>query len=164
MRGLRTISYFSEEADITRKRVIQRAASSSAALTDKNLRYLRTYLKHVEEGNWEKVVKYLKRLSKSSLFLTAVARGGFLVKNTSHLSHREIINQVIEQINRRNKIRWLRNVTYHGYVNLISNALFTEYRCDSVAAYFIIKDNKVRISRGWAQGWTPEETARKMQR
>ncbi|RBP52861.1 hypothetical protein [Arenicella xantha] len=164
MRGLRTISYFSEEAEVLHKRIPPRINVEREALTDTNKRAMRSFLKHIEAGNWERSIKYLRRLSKSNLFLTAVARAGFVVKHASHLNRREIINRVILAINERNRAPWLKGVTYHGYVNQVSNALFTEFRCDSVAAYFIIKDNKIRINRGWAQGWTPEKTARQMQR
>ncbi|GGZ96941.1 hypothetical protein GCM10008090_01480 [Arenicella chitinivorans] len=164
MRGLKTISYFSEDADMTRKRAGIRAELSAKALSDENLRSMRSFLRHIEAGNWERAVKYLRRLSKSSLFLTAIARGGFVIRDSAQLNRREIINRVIQQINARNKIRWLRTLTYHGYVNQVSSALFTEFRCDSLAAFFIIKNNRLRIHRGWVQGWTPEQTARKMQR
>ena len=121
-------------------------------------------MRHLSGQNWDKSIRYLKRLSKTSLFLTAVARGGFLVTDASKLSRREIINRVIEQINQRNRISWLRNLSYHAYVNQVSNALYTQFRCDSVSAYYIIRNNKIRINRGWVQGWTPEQTARRMQR
>lgn len=98
------------------------------------------------------------------MFLPAIARGGFLITNATKYNRKQIINQVIQQLNQRNQQKWLKGVTYDGYVNMIANALYTELRCDSVAAYYIIKNNKIRISRGWVHGWTAVETARQMQR
>jgi len=93
-----------------------------------------------------------------------MARSGFVIKNAAKVSRRELINRVIEQLNQRNKIRWLRDVSYESYLDMVADALYSEFRCDSVTAYFIIRDNKIRINRGWVQGLTPEETARSMPR
>jgi len=98
------------------------------------------------------------------MFLPTIARGGFVITNGPKLKPKEVINLVIDQINRRNKIDWLKGVSYDGYVNMIANALYIEYRCDSVAAYFIIQNNRIRINRGWVNGWSATETARQMQR
>jgi len=164
MRSLKTISYFSEEVGIKRKRPRKRESPKGKALSESNLRYMRGFQRHLENSNWERALFYLKRLSKTSLFFAAIARSGFVFTDASRASRRELINRVIEQINQRNRTPWLKDVTYHGYVNMVSNALYTEFRCDSVAAYFIIRDNEIRINRGWVQGLTPEETARIMQR
>ena len=147
-----------------RKRIPLRVDIERQALTDANRRALRSFLKHIAAGNWERSIKYLCKLSKSSLFLTGVAKAGFIVSDASHLNRREIINRVIHSINERNRAPWLKGVAYHSYVNQVANALFTEFRCDSVAAYFIINDNKLRVNRGWAQGWPADKTARRMQR
>lgn len=168
MRQLKTISYFSEDLGITKKRVKKKILRSESAdgkaLSESNLRYMRSFQRHLENSNWERSLFYLKRLSKTSLFYAAIARSGFVFTDASKASRRELINRVIDQLNQRNKIRWLKDTTYHGYVNMVSNALYTEFRCDSVAAYFIIRDNEIRINRGWVQGLPPEETARLMQR
>lgn len=147
-----------------RRRLPPRMSIEREAHSQTATRSMRSFLKHIENGNWERSIKYLLRLSKTKLFLTSVAGAGFVVNNASQLSRREIINCVIETINQRNRVSRLRGVSYHGYVNQVANALFTEFRCDSVAAYFIINSNKIRLNRGWAQGWTPEKTAQKMQR
>jgi len=160
MRNLQTISYFSHEIDITTKR----KADKDGVFSEKHRRYMRAFLRNLQAQKWEKCIKYLKRLSKTNLFLTTIARGGFLVTDASKSSSRELINQVIEQINARNKINWMRDLTFDAYVNLIGNALYTEFRCDSVAAYFIIKSNKVRINRGWVQGMQPAELVHSLKR
>ena len=164
MREPKTISYFSDEISTSKKRSSEHTPLKGRALSESNLNYMRAFQRHLENSNWLRALYYLKRLSKSSLFYAAVARSGFVIKTTSHASRRELINHVIEQLNQRNKIAWLRDVSYNSYVDMVSNALHTQFRCDSVASYFIIRDNKIRINRGWVQGLTPEETARSMQR
>lgn len=164
MRRLKTISYFTDDPGITKKRSKGKKVLKGKALSEANLRYMRSFQRHIENSNWERSLYYLKRLSKSNLFQVAIAKSGFVFTDAAKASPQELMNRIVDQLNKRNKIAWLRDVTYHGYVNMVANALYTEFRCDSVAAYFIIKENEVRINRGWVQGLTSEETARLMQR
>ncbi len=164
MRNLQTISYFSHDIDFTTKRDAADGDTSRAAFSEKHRRYMRAFIRHLQAKNWEKCVKYLKKLSKTNLFLTTIARGGFVIADASKCTHRELINRVIEQINARNKKAWLKDVTFDSYVNMVANALYTEFRCDSIAAYYVIKSNKVRLNRGWSQGIKPNELVHSMRR
>jgi len=154
MSDLQTISIYPEDEEAS-------TVESSSKRKDK---YTDAFLKQLRKKNWERAIRYLQKLLDTSMFLPTVARGGFMIKNASRANRKQIINLVINQINKRNKIKWLKDISYDAYVNMVANALYTEFRCDSVSAYYIIKNNIVRINRGWVNGWTAEETARQMQR
>lgn len=164
MRDLQTISYFSHDVDVTTKRKAATGASGKAAISEKHRRYMRAFIRHLQAKKWEKCVRYLKKLSKTNLFLTTIARGGFIIADASNCSRRDVINKVIEQINARNKKAWLKGVTFDGYVNMVANTLYTEFRCDSVAAFYVIKSNKIRLNRGWSQGMKPDELVHSLRR
>jgi len=163
MRDLQTISYFSHEIDVTAKRGVA-AKSGNAVFSAKHRGYMRAFIRHLHAQNWEKCVKYLKKLSKTNLFMTTIARGGFIVPDAANCSRREMINKVIEQINSRNKKEWLKELTFDGYVNMVANSLYSELRCDSVAAYYVIKSNQIRLNRGWSQGMKPNDLVHSLRR
>lgn len=150
MNDLQTISIYPEEEEYSESKGSNR--------------YIDGFLRYLTKKKWEKAIRCLQKLSDTSMFLPTIARGGFVIKNVNKLNRKQIINHVIDQLNQRNKIKWLKDLTYDGYVNMIANALYSEFRCDSVAAYYIINNNKVRINRGWVNGWTAEEVAHQMQR